>query len=653
MATCRRCAAIEFDDGCIHALGSVQFMINSARAGCAGCQFFLGTADVTDEPELQAILQQCGNGQNGVNLVFLRLDEDHGFENVLEIELRICSIYGVDAALPAVYEEDENEHPQRLIAENPADEDSIDLVRGWFKRCTQHHGRSCALNTNAELPTRLIYVPASDKEPIKLCDTRGQTGQYVTLSYCWGKGKICTSTSLNLSARSKAIPVSELSKTFQDAVDLVRRMGLQWLWIDSLCILQDEDLQDWNRESARMAQVYGNSALTICVDLAGDVNEGIYQVGDEPDCYAFGPDKNRWLQTATEGWSAMTKQALYRRGWALQERLLSVRNIHFLETEMAWECNTAIYLESSPNKAQSPLGFHFGKSIYTKYLHQQLVTPISKASHEDILARISVWNLVVVQEMSVRYFTFESDRLPAVSGLSSALQIPEMGEYFAGVWSYNPFLSMTWCVTGRVGDGGTYYAPSWSWASLSALTPSAHETCVSGKSETEISDWEAWDQQFGPRLIDKKMFYKGSDRRGEVLEGSFITVAGRYRTVYVAERLGEKDQEWYIIRHNEEGVNELGLTVRVDGDTEYSKFDASFIEDWTDLEPMNRGEAKKYICMQIARERKRKEQNPKVLALVLEEVHGNDDTFRRIAILACDEPEADDDGWGTMTLKLV
>jgi hypothetical protein len=137
----------------------------------------------------------------------------------------------------------------------------------------------------------------------------------------------------------------------------------------------------------------------------------------------------------------MRQHSLYYRGWAFQERLLSARNLHFLQSQIAWECDSTLYLEEGRGKQSNPLG-HFAKQMFTKFYHQQR-NDRNNANPTDIniIHRIGAWNSVL-QDMAVRDLTYRLDKLPAISGLASALQTPEMGEYLAGTWSYNPFISM-------------------------------------------------------------------------------------------------------------------------------------------------------------------------------------------------------------------
>jgi len=130
---------------------------------------------------------------------------------------------------------------------------------------------------DARLPTRLIYVADEHNDP-QLCITRdsgldNSAVKYAALTHCWGSiEEFVTTTRDNLEQMLHRIPLSMLTKTFKDAITITRRLGLQYLWIDSLCILQG-DQDDWIRESATMANVY--SGCTVNIVAAGAPNGSI------------------------------------------------------------------------------------------------------------------------------------------------------------------------------------------------------------------------------------------------------------------------------------------------------------------------------------------------------------------------------------------
>lgn len=115
--------------------------------------------------------------------------------------------------------------------------------------------------------------------PQRLYVTKGEKESYICLSHCWGDFQPIRTTTTNIEDHKKSIPWQFLPQTFQDAIDLTRFLSIRYLWIDSLCIIQD-DRDDWAKESAAMASVYGNSYLTISATAAANCSKGLYASSD-------------------------------------------------------------------------------------------------------------------------------------------------------------------------------------------------------------------------------------------------------------------------------------------------------------------------------------------------------------------------------------
>ena len=122
------------------------------------------------------------------------------------------------------------------------------------------------------LPARVLDV---SNDRVRLHETRGEHGSYLTLSHCWGRNPIVRTFKENYAVHREGIAWKALSKTFQDAVILTRRLGYQYLWIDSLCIVQD-DPKDWEGQASQMAQIYSNSDLTIAATKSEDESRGCF-----------------------------------------------------------------------------------------------------------------------------------------------------------------------------------------------------------------------------------------------------------------------------------------------------------------------------------------------------------------------------------------
>ncbi|PSN73505.1 HET-domain-containing protein, partial [Corynespora cassiicola Philippines] len=129
--------------------------------------------------------------------------------------------------------------------------------------CDKEH-ELCVLTTpSGFLPTRLVCTGlAGDRIRIVRNVDLAPGAKFCTLSHCWGGYMPLKLQHDNFARLSQDIPHEELSNTFKDALHIARRLGMSYIWIDSLCIIQD-DPQDWTRESSLMAQIYETSALNI------------------------------------------------------------------------------------------------------------------------------------------------------------------------------------------------------------------------------------------------------------------------------------------------------------------------------------------------------------------------------------------------------
>jgi hypothetical protein len=149
---------------------------------------------------------------------------------------------------------------------------ALDLISGSVEECDKDHAHCPDFaGTLSGLPSRVLDVRlGQENDGISLVETNLELGIFVTLSHCWGKAKFIQTTKATLEDREKNIPFNHLPQAFQDAVAITRRLGVRYLWINSLCIIQDV-LSDWEIESSRMASIFSNSWL----NLASSVRCGV------------------------------------------------------------------------------------------------------------------------------------------------------------------------------------------------------------------------------------------------------------------------------------------------------------------------------------------------------------------------------------------
>jgi hypothetical protein len=135
----------------------------------------------------------------------------------------------------------------------------------------------------------------------------------VALSHCWGGPEFPIPCTLEASSKihtKVGLRYAELPKTFRDAIDVTRAMGYEYLWIDSLCIIQDS-ADDWKKEARRMAIIYDNAVFTIAAMDAENSSHGLF---------------------AADVGSVNTLET---RAWVCQERMLAPRTLMFTKNSVA------------------------------------------------------------------------------------------------------------------------------------------------------------------------------------------------------------------------------------------------------------------------------------------------------------------------------
>jgi hypothetical protein len=303
--------------------------------------------------------------------------------------------------------------------------------------------------------------------------------QYAALSYCWGGEQESKTVDARLEERCKGFPLAELSKTIQDAVVTTRRLGLRYLWVDAICIIQDNEA-DRERELPRMDQIYSGASITIVAARAGKAVDGFLQHRDVIKCY--GTVCRVKYRRSSEGngevgsgfLSANPLDIRYNdpidsRGWTFQERSRSFRTLRFGSKQTVWECPGDLKVDGGENfvdKSSSECLFTgtVTDSLYPYHLND----PSHK---EDLNLVFQAWQ-DLVEEYSNRALGQRMDRLPAFAAIAKAfgtfLQL-EPEQYLAGLWDFDICMQLRWRRPDHVlGDGwcNERYGPTWSWASL-------------------------------------------------------------------------------------------------------------------------------------------------------------------------------------------
>ncbi|KAH8880782.1 HET-domain-containing protein [Thozetella sp. PMI_491] len=349
----------------------------------------------------------------------------------------------------------------------------FERIAEWISACEYTH-KQCARSIAPEFPTRLLDLDLEDGTldiAIREGISHGET-KYIALSYCWGTSQPLRTLSSNLDLYKTRIFWCDLPPLFQDVAAIARALGVQYIWIDSLCIVQ-EDERDWSCESAQMASYYGNAWLTIAAGATA---------GTHLSCFP----RQRKEPVSIPHESLVP---LFSRAWAYQERLISRRILHLGPEEMVWECSSEHLCECG----MTP-------DIWNGRPEEGI--PCFRSSHHDALvggrAKQGYWDILVGMYL-IRRLTFDSDRLKAIMGLAKQLKRsegvrPTLGNYVLGLWSEALPLSLLWSAISPAEARNPGF-PSWSWASIKGtwLYEQPPPTSTFTTQATVIKPQEIWD----------------------------------------------------------------------------------------------------------------------------------------------------------------
>jgi len=208
----------------------------------------------------------------------------------------------------------------------------------------------CSKEAESRLPKRVLAIGMLGKPTLKLIETDDLPGRYpyATLSHCWGDSVTLKTTIGNLGSRLRAIAEDDLPVVFAQAIEIARRLAIPYLWIDSLCIVQDSR-DDWERESVKMCDYYSHSYLNIAAGASA--NHSVPLLGERdarwsPVAFPLTSRKRRtynvFARRIPSFYDITQNGVLYSRAWAYQESALAPRTIHFTNNDLAWECRGGI-----------------------------------------------------------------------------------------------------------------------------------------------------------------------------------------------------------------------------------------------------------------------------------------------------------------------
>ncbi|KAK2044256.1 HET-domain-containing protein [Colletotrichum somersetense] len=404
----------------------------------------------------------------------------------------------------------------------PNSQEQISLLKHWIQSCdsTHHACRRHDGQATSDMPTRLVKVT----DPIRLLNSCTiEPTRYIALSHCWGQLKENERFCLyqkNHSDLEAHIDFDRLPKTFRDAITVTRGLGIEYIWIDTLCIIQD-DANDWEKESSKMETVFSAAYCTLSAASAASSLQGFLSPRPPRTCVRLRMEDSQDLYVCPhidDFHRDVELAEINTRGWVLQERALSRRSIYYSKTQAYWECGDGIRCETMGRLYNSKAAFlgdaNFPRSALEYYRDGRQL---------------------LIQDLYERYsalaFTKASDRAVAILGLQERLARAfdtqaahgTFESYFARsiLWRRDHRLAEMKPITQPAGRR----VPSWSWFSKSGRIQYMHLTFE--KTEWMNDDFKSpfsrqpdtpSDQKLKPVSSDTSCILRGFARRMEISE---------------------------------------------------------------------------------------------------------------------------------------
>ncbi|KAJ5649436.1 uncharacterized protein N7484_003159 [Penicillium longicatenatum] len=553
---------------------SLQSFLKASESGCPVCyefQTLIGEARLeifSDLSTLNAFSYWVLEREEGGGYILnLALDDDYDklIADRLELDLEVLP--------PHIYD-GPTENNSLFVGDSTASDAAWAQAFKWYQECLSMH--TACKSSSHYLPSRLLGLSGDDPGVIRLVNTKVEgkgIDCYATLSHSWGDANILTLQSSTLDTFQQGISLSLLPKTFVEAIAVSRRFSIPYLWIDSLCIIQDS-VADWRAEAMSMEGVYSNSRLNIMATASQNSHEGLFRSRD-PKHLALCIVESQWIDAANgrfsivqdEMWQTeMTDAPLNQRGWVLQERILPPRALHYGQHQLLWECRELDACEKYPTGLPKSLRNAFtGVKItdpeaYQRYhygWHSGDSGSIGKGERLKTATEYAymLWSRWILVYSSMR-FTRYSDRLIAFSGLANRMRAILRDEYLAGLWQSRFVDELLWFTLNddsfegesrpyRPPDGG---APSWSWASVTGNVFAGRTLESTGKvyhldlkavNVTPVSGRDGDDNNNDTgAILDGQVRIKGFLKRGTLLKNVYHMPEEDYEapaTVYRVE----------------------------------------------------------------------------------------------------------------------
>jgi Heterokaryon incompatibility protein (HET) len=345
-----------------------------------------------------------------------------------------------------------------LLPRTAMGELNLRLVQKWIHTCSETHGHCWQPSEPSGVPQMVIDVRS--ERVIKT--PKSPSFRYLCLSYVWGtvdQPRLTKKTFKNLS-KSGSLNRIALPQTIRDAITLTREMGEKYLWVDCLCIFQDDE-ENLQEQIEKMHLVFRQAYLTIIAAVGNNSNSGLPGVRGstakrEPHhIVTIGSMQLSMVPIKPHG--ELRKSVWNGRGWTFQEELCASRRLVFTKSIVTFSCAEATWREDFPERLTVNQVERYAYPLYPAFgpFYAQ-----SEGEKEDVLK----WYCIVLQNYLSRSLTSSDDILKAFAGVSSFLS-DVLGPAFWGLSENYFHQAICWhCTTDQVPLRRREGFPSWSWA---------------------------------------------------------------------------------------------------------------------------------------------------------------------------------------------
>ncbi|KAH7356882.1 heterokaryon incompatibility protein-domain-containing protein [Rhexocercosporidium sp. MPI-PUGE-AT-0058] len=372
-------------------------------------------------------------------------------------------------------------YPDLFLGRLSQNSNSIDYagIRRWTEFCIRSHGSAC----HTEVPNLSGWKSFFGVLDIdNMCLSPLPPGKrYIALSYTWGSSRAFMTTENNIKGLLKHGGISNifsmLPLTIRDSIELVRNLGERYLWVDSLCIIQDNE-RSWALNSRVMDLVYGNAYFTICAADGHDSSAGLCALfANRPQLTAeYSPEIRLMSTQPAERY--ISQSTWNTRAWTFQERLLSSRTLIFVDGRVFFQCRStarSVDIITEDDAAGWSIDF--------------IGSPM------QMLQNLSESPLLIYKRLLEMYLlrslTFQKDILAAFYGIGNFVCQTLGGDLIHGLPSSHFDWALLWearySAKRRVGEGGEVF-PSWSWCGWMGSMIEYKSQMLSG-CEDNLDDW--------------------------------------------------------------------------------------------------------------------------------------------------------------------